>query len=219
LLTVLFTEYWEVGRPTEALEALELLLPKVPKETEASWRAYLLRQHARLVAAAKSEIAVPSIAESYLLDRREDLARQTVQLVSGKVKQADVEAALARAQLTAPDLASLRAIFDSAKSLDRSLESFAGHMRQAVELARGHGATVLFVGYPFRSPLVEPVQKAAACDNGCEFLEVWPRFEAELEQRDRGELFVADGHCTGAGYRITAELVAARLLALSAGHK
>ena len=71
--------------------------------------------------------------------------------------------------------------------------------------AQAHGAHVVVLTYPFMQSPVEDAQRAAADDLGAVLVDVRKRFDRELEGRPREELFVKDGHCSDAGYRIVAE--------------
>ena len=57
--------------------------------------------------------------------------------------------------------------------------------------------------------------EAIAEATGAPFLSTVARFEEELGERPPSALFVADGHCNDAGYRLLAELVAEALRARS----
>jgi lysophospholipase L1-like esterase len=62
----------------------------------------------------------------------------------------------------------------------------------------------VFLTYPLAVDDVEAVQGEVAADLDVPLVRCLPAFTAELQHRPRGELYIADGHCTDAGYALMA---------------
>jgi len=92
------------------------------------------------------------------------------------------------------------------------LECFTAHLLEIGRICREHGATLLVADYPFPMPALETAQREAARAAGAVQVGIRGAIDRALEVRAREELFVADGHCTDAGYAILAEAVAEAIL-------
>ena len=89
------------------------------------------------------------------------------------------------------------------------------HLAQVIARCRAAGPEPLLVAYPNRVSFPDQAFEAIAEATGAPFLSTVARFEEELGERPPSALFVADGHCNDAGYRLLAELVAEALRARS----
>lgn len=71
------------------------------------------------------------------------------------------------------------------------------------------GVQLVILSYPFHQALVEQRQREIAREpSRAVQLAIRERFDVELQSRAPQELFVADGHCSDAGYAIMAAMVA-----------
>ncbi len=96
------------------------------------------------------------------------------------------------------------------ESVLKTLES---HLRQFVGRCRDHGARPVLLTYPVWHGELRGVFAEIARENGAELVDLDPAFARALSRRGREELFVPNGHCSDAGYRIVADVVASHVLA------
>ena len=82
------------------------------------------------------------------------------------------------------------------------------HLTRIAARCAAHGAECVLLGYPFEERTVNRVLADLARDQGIATVAVAPAFDAALRTRRWDELFVIDGHCGDAGYRLIAEIVA-----------
>lgn len=85
------------------------------------------------------------------------------------------------------------------------------HLTQVIERSRAAGAEPILVGYPNRVSFPDQAFEAISAATGTRFVSTVARFEEELGGRPPSALFVADGHCNDAGYRLLAEIIAGEL--------
>jgi hypothetical protein len=85
------------------------------------------------------------------------------------------------------------------------------HLRQMIAYCRSHGAEPLLLTYPFRSTVLEDVERRVAADAHVLLVPVNLRFDELLKSHTRAELYVPDGHCNDLGYGFVAETVASAL--------
>ncbi|MEY2982739.1 MAG: hypothetical protein RL562_2966 [Planctomycetota bacterium] len=88
------------------------------------------------------------------------------------------------------------------------------HLTQVIARCRQASAEPLLVGYPNRVSFPDQAFEAIAEATGTRFLSTVAPFEEALGDRPPSALFVADGHCNDAGYRLLAELIAGELRAV-----
>ncbi len=89
------------------------------------------------------------------------------------------------------------------------------NLQRALRAARTVGAPLVLVDYPQPSSgwVADAMQEVGA-QAGALYIDPAPRLEEALRSRPRGELFVADGHPTSAGYELVGAHVAGALAAL-----
>jgi lysophospholipase L1-like esterase len=93
-----------------------------------------------------------------------------------------------------------------------TFENHKEHIKTAVAMCRSHGSLPLLIGYPNLTSFPDAFLLDAAKQAGIEFLPTLPAFAERQKADPNAVLFVADGHCNDAGYRIMAEVVSRRLL-------
>lgn len=91
-------------------------------------------------------------------------------------------------------------------------ETLEAHLTAVADRCRERGANVRFIGYPNEAGIPNAWYRQLEVKTGVSFLETSPKFAEELGDRDRSALFVPDGHCNDAGYRLLAEMVGESLL-------
>lgn len=93
-----------------------------------------------------------------------------------------------------------------------TFENHKEHIKTAAAMCRSHGALPLLIGYPNPTSFPDAFLEEAAKQSGIEFLPALPAFAERQKADPHAVLFVSDGHCNDAGYRIMAEVVSRRLL-------
>jgi lysophospholipase L1-like esterase len=81
------------------------------------------------------------------------------------------------------------------------------HLRRAVALCRRHGAAPILVTYPYEWD-IHAAHARVAAELGVALVETDAAFAARRTAEPSVDLFVTDGHCNDAGYRLLAQLVA-----------
>jgi hypothetical protein len=124
---------------------------------------------------------------------------------------------LSPAGLDAQGLSVLRQAYDEVHGTGASewVSVLRSHLLRAETLARSRDARTLFLTYPFSTEL-EKLQRTVAAETEATLVNIRERMQSELDNRPRDELFVADGHCTDAGYGVMAEEAAAAIARLVA---
>jgi hypothetical protein len=87
---------------------------------------------------------------------------------------------------------------------------YRSHLRRMIDLSLQAGCQVVLITYPregmqFPNAIVREFSDAYELAT---LVDLEGYFKRVLETRDREELFIPDGHCTAAGYRLVAEEVA-----------
>ena len=128
---------------------------------------------------------------------------------------ANLEAAIARSELTAETEKRVRTIYE--QSLSESAKADAMQITEdnyvaMAEFARSNGAKTLICSYPFNAPELTIAGKQASQRARSLFLQINDDFEERWAEKGMETYFVADGHCNDAGYRLMAELMAKKLL-------
>ncbi len=190
-----------------ALRALRLGARLFPGQA-----AMICRHLAVATASAQPQRAAGLLTAALLLDGNVALTRAKVQSVRGSVTGAHCDAAIANVPALAADQRDavrgtlLAALADEeATAWGATLEH---HLREVGRLCREQGTALVLLGYPFLHPDLERIQREVAAQLGVPFVPVRERFDVELQTRAREELFVPNGHCSDAGYRLLAELAA-----------
>lgn len=93
-----------------------------------------------------------------------------------------------------------------------TFENHKEHIKIAAAMCRSHGALPLLIGYPNLTSFPDAFLMDAAEQSGIEFQPTLPAFADRQKADPDAVLFVPDGHCNDAGYRIMAEVVSRRLL-------
>ena len=91
-------------------------------------------------------------------------------------------------------------------------ETLEAHLSAVFDRCRESGATVRFLGYPNEAGIPNAWYRQLSVKTGVPFVETSPKFAEELGDRDKSALFVPDGHCNDAGYRLLAEIAGEALL-------
>ncbi|MBI4880964.1 MAG: SGNH/GDSL hydrolase family protein [Planctomycetes bacterium] len=196
------------ARGAATLERAAGLLPSTDSQ-----RAVLLRVAARLLAPERLAEALRLIVEAYAVDGD---ARSTVQQLSTAALGRDRAALRAAFQpLVAAGVAGGEAarLFERALAPeDRVRETLALHLGRIAAKCRAEGAVLALLVYPEQQDTVESAARAVASEQDVDLIDVRAAFAELLRARPRAELFIADGHCTDAGYAVIADLVAAHVL-------
>jgi lysophospholipase L1-like esterase len=85
------------------------------------------------------------------------------------------------------------------------------HLTRIVARCRRAGVTIVLSSYPFHAGPVHEAQASVADRLGVPFVDATARFTPDPVARQA--LFVADGHCSDAGYDLLAASIADVLLA------
>ncbi len=87
-------------------------------------------------------------------------------------------------------------------------EVLEANLAHAVALCRAAGARAILVGYPLALSELEAAMRAVADRLQVPFVCVADAITEALRTASRGDLFVADGHCSDAGYAVMGRAVA-----------
>lgn len=174
--------------------------------------AMISRTYARAIAPREPGKAAALLVAATLLDGDDGLTRAHLRVAAASVPWDQFERVLQAVESERPgSTATLRPLLRALHAGDTS-NAWAGVLRQHLEhvaaLARRRGATVVLLSYPFFNAELEATQREAAAALGVPFVAVRERFDQELRQRAREQLFVRDGHCSDAGYAIVAAMAA-----------
>ena len=175
--------------------------------------AVALRHYARAVCSRDAPFAARLIVAALLLDGDRDATRAVLGAVASCATAVTFAAALADEGVPPAARAAIEGLLapiDAAPWRD----VLRLHLERIAAAARARGAAVVFVGYPFWNEPLEAVQREAAAALDVPFVSLHAHFAAALRTRPRDDLFVADGHCTDAGYAIVAEHVATSVATL-----
>lgn len=196
----------ERGDHDEAISAFERLIEQA---NHPNWRAGAIRALAKVlfIADRDPDRAIRLSLESVLLDDRPDLAVVPLRHSLHPLTVDQLDAAIASLDAGASDRARLRSVVELFAS-DDLLEIYAHNLERMVDLVQEAGATPLLLTYPQCTESISEVAKRVALTTGARLVDVCSRFREELEARPHEELFIADGHCTAAGYALMARLVA-----------
>lgn len=166
----------------------------------ARWNQLLKRDAAAATDAILASRASPD----------EQLDRQL--LMRADFKESAFESALAAMDASDAERAAVHRRFaDVHEALSTPSAVLIDHLAQMARWVREQGAEPLFLTYPFQGGVIDEAQRAAACQEHVELVEISVRFTDLLETHARDDLFVGDGHCNDAGYRVVAEEVAGAL--------
>jgi len=177
----------------------------------------LVRRLGRVIHKDEPNRAAQLIVGATLLDESLGMTRLEFIKVQRSVTRDQVDHALGSKAIDPAFANLIRSVVAEVYDGEASTE-WTGVLREHLVVigrrAQAHGAQVVLVSYPFSQPPVEHAQRAAADELACPFVDVRSRFDRELENRPREDLFVKDGHCNDAGYEIVAEIVSSRIVDL-----
>jgi lysophospholipase L1-like esterase len=157
--------------------------------------------------------AMRDVLASYLADHDDDAVRQWARLHRCADAEALLDGAAADLDPDGSVVGDVRRLFVEAADPagGGALDVLQDHLRQLVEFSRRHGAQVIVASYPFRSDLLERVQRGVAEETNQTYVDLRARFDALAHDHSRAELFVEDGHCTDLGYRFVCDEIEAAL--------
>lgn len=199
------------GNDAEALPAMERTLD-LNAQSNPPQSGRILRNYVRLIKDEDPDRAASLFVAAYLLDEDIEESRLALRILASTCPRSLVAQKLAELDLAPSD--TTRALSDLLTGEDGAewTETLAAHLTGIHAVARSRGVDMILLTYPFLQPNAEPVQRAVAAELGIPLVEVRKRLDRALETQTRAELFVDDGHCNDAGYRLVAEEVAAALV-------
>ncbi|MFY9343244.1 MAG: hypothetical protein WAT39_12180, partial [Planctomycetota bacterium] len=200
-----------LGRREESMaamaETVRMLGPSQPQRT-----GFIARNYARWLLTSDVDCAVRVLLGAWLVDGDAASTRIALMIAQRAVDRSRIENTIEEfAGRDQESLRTLTAIVEevfAGKGTAEWCAVLGDHLRAVHRFARARGVAVVLVSYPFRQHDVERAQRDMAEASGLRFVAVHERFEREIAAGRRAELFVADGHCTDAGYGLIAELVA-----------
>lgn len=157
--------------------------------------------------------ALADLARAYHADHDDRASRHFLRRLRGHLDPGALDDVLARQGLSAE----IRAQWSSwlaegppdGASLDGVLTT---HLARMVRLARIAGAEPVLLSYPRGEQRHADTARSVADDLRCGWLDLHPAFAQAMRTHTEADLFIADGHCTDAGYRIIGETIAADAL-------
>jgi hypothetical protein len=137
-------------------------------------------------------------------------ARAFTQSVRWQPERFPREAFVARAQrLAEPERSAVIAAYDAARAVeDETGAGLAANLRRIAAAVRGQGAEAVLMTYPGGRPDLAAVVRGVAAEVGLGLVDHLDGFAAPIAAEGREALFVADGHCSDAGYRLMGQVVA-----------
>lgn len=193
------------GRVQLAIDRLRALRTPTPSQ-----RALLLRIEARLLLRDDPDRAMQKVVDAYLADGVEAATTIELSRIGDLVGEPQFEAMLAAA--TPEQAATLRRLHGTAtRSADDVVATLREHLARIVALCRARGAEAWFLSYPKHTFGCDELEGVAA-EQSVRFLDLRPAFERRLAEVGRDALFIADGHCTDAGYQLMADSIADAIL-------
>ncbi len=192
----------------EAPRTLRLAAQRMPLQSAA-----IARHYAEVIHRDEPQKASRLIVAATLLDGNRALTRARVSAVRQTMTwdhfdQAVDTATLAHeAQREALRLM-LRGAYEDNGSATPWAATMRHHMLAIGRLCAERDIQLVILSYPFPHPELERIQHEVAEALPATLVSIRARFDKELETRRKAELFVRNGHCNDAGYRIMAELTA-----------
>ena len=195
----------------EAPRTLRLAGKLMPLQSAA-----LARHYAEVIHLDEPQKASRLIVAATLLDGNRALTRARVSAVRQSMTWDHFEQAIDTAPLA--DQAqrdALRLMLRAAYEDDGSATPWAATMRHHMlaigRLCAERDIKLVILDYPFPHPELERIQHDVADALPATQVSIRARFDQELKTRKKAELFVRNGHCNDAGYRIMAEQTAAAI--------
>ncbi|MHC5065157.1 MAG: SGNH/GDSL hydrolase family protein [Planctomycetota bacterium] len=180
-------------------------------ERDPTWRANLLRNWSRSALELEPRRFVELQLRAWTVDGNRNKTLLGLRGQSSKVDRHMAEDALEGLAVGEQRDLAEGIIAEAFASPDAYAGVLAKHLEIMIQMCREAGATPVLLSYPFKVDLVRNAQQQVALALEVNLVEIRGRFTKELRTRAREELFVADGHCNDAGYRIIAEMVAAAI--------
>jgi hypothetical protein len=185
-----------IGRALEALDG------------SRHWQATVHRMRAMLYRDYDEDEACRSLVRAWTLDRGADwIRREIARSPDGAARVAAAGRTMGLEGRQRDDLDKLLAERD-----DPMHAVLRSHLAQIVALARNAGAETFLASYPYDWPFYDVLRNVVR-DTGARFVPVHEAFARARRAEPDRELFVADGHCNDAGYRILAEEFARAIIA------
>ncbi|MCA8975288.1 MAG: hypothetical protein KDC98_11245 [Planctomycetes bacterium] len=196
-----------------AAQTLMLLNSQSPEKS-----ALILRRLADATTDATGQQIAQLLIAAQLLDGLDGKTRSAIAQARsrGRIATDDLETLLGDPSIPEAVRPRLRAVLAERDGNEREQDWYRvlhDHIVMIGQLAARSGARVVVLSYPYYHAELEQAQRDAAATLGGRFAAVRSRFDAELRSREREELFVPDGHCSDAGYRLVAEVTAEQVLA------
>jgi lysophospholipase L1-like esterase/tetratricopeptide (TPR) repeat protein len=181
-------------------------------DAPSSFLSWKYRERARWNDLLKRGLASAcDVVRSVRADPDPTLLRQL--LLRGNVVDGPFDAAFVATDATPEERAFIRARI--AEALDSHSpappDHLADHLTQVVRWLREQGVEPVLCTYPFRNGSLEKAQRGVAGREKIRLVDLTARFDELLKTHAHDELFVTDGHCSDAGYRVMAEEISAAL--------
>lgn len=194
-------DHYESGRLREAETHFDRAVALAAAGSDSQWCAATLRDLARACGARAPRKAVESLLRALSHDGDVARARTVVTGLQGKIPEDVVKECIRSGRLGVEEQRLARELF--AEQWGDESEAYAhleAHLRDAAALCAAHGAQTVFLMYPFDAPAIAAAQRKAAEATGSELVSMRAAFTNALREHRREDLFIADGHCTDAGY-------------------
>lgn len=200
-----------LGRREDALQAMPEVL-RLMGQADPIRSGFIVRHLARWWMENEPQKAAALLLAAFLLDGNAEETRIAGMVAAPIMKREHFDRALAGLVGASPAACrTFAAVLDEVYA-DKDAETWGGvlrdHLTAMREVARQRGVQLVILSYPFHQALVEQRQREVAQSLGVPFVAIRERFDVELQSRAPQELFVADGHCSDAGYAIMAAMVA-----------
>ncbi len=170
-------------------------------------RPWLLRWHALSLRDREPRRALAAIVEAEILEPHAPFSSVTLRHPAFDRALLDEVLGALAASAEAGDR--VRALWgEGATNTSAVAATMRDHLVRVAARCAASGAQCVVLGYPFLERTVDRVLVELARDDGVATLALAPVFDAALRTRRWDELFVIDGHCGDAGYRLMAEAVA-----------
>jgi hypothetical protein len=202
---------FEIGDLSGSAAALDNVLRQ---DLSPHWRASLLRAQSRSLRDLDPERAARLVVDALLIDAKLPEAKEALrQLRPGAGHQIEAYAQSLELDLRGQELVRTLRLESESEGTEAGWRTLlADNLAAAAQRARSGGALPIILSYPEDTEAIAEVLASAAAASGASYVDLGSRFANELERRPRAELFVADGHCSAAGYELMAEVVAAAIL-------
>ena len=204
---------YEDGHRVTAISAFEACLQRHSTDNPR-WMAGAMRQLAGALEDDDPPRSVNLLLQAALLDGE---ATVSAGLLALNLGEADAESLL-RHHLDTSDLTPEEIAVGEQISnlLHEDLWSISEHnLQQIIRKTLLHGATPIVLSYPFCHQETLEIHRTVGVGLGAVWVDLCTGFREQIESGASWEtLFIADGHCTDAGYAVLSDLVAEAILGL-----